>query len=423
MEGRTANYQSTLAWLYGLEIKRGMDFRLERLTPVMERLGHPERSFPAVHVAGTNGKGSTAAMLHAVYTRAGYCTGLYTSPHLLSFRERIRVGREKIAEADVVRWVNAVRDAMSDAGVDLTFFEITTLAAFLEFRARDVDLAVVEVGMGGRLDATNVVRTVAAVITSIGLDHRRFLGDTIAEIASEKAGILRTDAPLVTGELPDDALAVVAQRVAETGSRWLHYGKDFGPDVLVDGRAVQPRLRGPYQRVNAAVAAAVTTALSETFPVPAQALAEGITSVRWPGRLEELPGPPRTILDAAHNPQAINALLGALGSLDLVPPRVLLFGVLADKDWQEMLCHLVPVFDRVVLVPVDNPRSLDPRLARPLVDGLRPCELGASAADGLRLARSACAGRGTIVVTGSIFLVAEVYRLCGGAEDPFADER
>lgn len=413
------SYEDTIAWLYGLEARRGMDFRLERLAPVLSWLGHPELAFPSIHVAGTNGKGSTAAMLHSIYTAAGYNVGLYTSPHLLSFRERIRVA-QPIVEADVVRWVDGVRDAMDAADADLTFFEITTIAAFLEFRARQVDLAVVETGLGGRLDATNVVRTAAAVITSIGIDHERFLGSTVAEITAEKAGILRGNAPLVTGDLPDDALAVVARRVAETGSRWLCYGKDFGP---VDSLASLGGggLSGPHQRHNAGVATAVVAALSETFPVAAADVRRGIVTTRWPGRLEVFSRAPRVVMDAAHNPEAVACLLAALATLDLHAPRILVFGVMADKDWREMLCRLVPAFQHVVLVPVRNRRSLDPHEARALVEGLRPCKVAASAAEGLRLARLLAGARGSVVVTGSIFLVAELYRLCGGAEDPFVD--
>lgn len=397
-----------------------MDFRLERLGPVLAYLDHPELAFPSVHVAGTNGKGSTAAMLHSIYTRAGYKTGLYTSPHLLSFCERIRVAGP-ISEPDVVRWVRIVRDAMEASGVDLTFFEITTIAAFLEFRARAVDLAIVETGLGGRLDATNVVRTVAAVITSIGIDHERILGATLADIAREKAGILRSDVPLVTGELPDEALAVIAARVAETGSRWLCYGKDFGPLQSVGRPYAGEGLVGAHQRRNAGVAAAVVSVLSETFPVPEHEVRLGIVVTRWPGRLELFERRPRILVDAAHNPQAVSSLLAALESLALTGPRVLVFGVMADKAWREMLCRLVPAFEHIVLVPVEHARSLDPGAARPLVEGLRPCVVASSAAEGLRVAENLASPTGTAVITGSIFLIAEIYRSCGGADDPFAN--
>jgi dihydrofolate synthase/folylpolyglutamate synthase len=304
--------------------------------------------------------------------------------------------------------------------VDLTFFEITTLVAFLEFRAREVGLAIVETGLGGRLDATNVVRSVAAVITTIGMDHERFLGHSVGEIASEKAGILRSSVPLVTGDLPDEAMEVVAIRATAVGSRWLCYGRDFGPFGAAEGPSTTGSLLGPHQRHNAGVAAAVVSALADAFPVPADACRCGILSTRWPGRLELFPGPPLTVIDAAHNPQAVTCLLAGLETLPLESPRVLLFGVMADKDWREMLCRLVPSFQHVVLAPVDNPRSLDPRLARSLIEGLRPCRVAGSAADAWSMARELAEPRGSVVITGSIFLIGELYRLCGGAEDPFA---
>jgi dihydrofolate synthase/folylpolyglutamate synthase len=414
-------YGRTLEWLYALESRRGMDFRLERLAPVLARLGDPQAAFPVIHVAGTNGKGSTSAMLHSIYSRAGYRTGLYTSPHLLSFRERIRVGARSIAEADVVADAATIRNAAEKAAVDLTFFEIATLMAFLEFRRSQVDLAVVEVGLGGRLDATNVVRPAAAVITSIGLEHRDLLGDTLEAIAAEKAGIIKPATTVVTGPLPADAVPVVAARVAACQARWLRYGDDFGPGDLrnTDGSRLVLPLAGVHQRHNAAIAAATARALRGSFGLEDEAIVDGVTSVRWPGRLETLADAPRTIVDAAHNPHAIAALRPSLEALGLPRPRVLVFGVMADKDWPDMLAALVPLFDHVVLSPVDTPRALDPRRAMSLIADFRPCEVAESAPAALAAARRRVGRDGAIVVTGSIFLVAELYRACGGVEDPF----
>ena len=183
-------YEQTLADLYALEAKKGMDFRLSRLDPVLEALGHPERAFACVHLAGTNGKGSTAAMIEAALRAGGHRTGLYTSPHLVSFRERIRIGGVPITREAVVRQVEAVRAASARTGADLTYFEIATLAAFLELREREVEVAVLEAGLGGRLDVTNVAHGDVAVVTSVGIDHAEFLGHTIAEVAREKAAII-----------------------------------------------------------------------------------------------------------------------------------------------------------------------------------------------------------------------------------------
>jgi len=418
-------YGRTLEWLYALESRRGMDFRLERLAPVLARLGDPQTAFPAVHVGGTNGKGSTSAMLQSIYSRAGYRTGLYTSPHLLSFRERIRVGSRSISERDVVGDALAVRAAAERVGVDLTFFEIATIMAFLEFRRCEVDLAIVEVGLGGRLDATNVVRPAATVITSIGLEHRELLGDTIEAIAAEKAGIIKPGTTVVTGRLTTEALAVVGERVAACDARWLRYGDDFGPGDLraADGRAFEVPLAGSHQLHNAAVAVATARALTGPFPLQEFAIAQGVSSVRWPGRLEALAVEPRTLVDVAHNPEAISALRASLETLGLPRPRVLVFGVMADKDWPAMLTSLVPLFDHVVLSPVSTPRALDPRRAASVIADFRPYEVTESAGAALAVAGRRAGRDGAIVVTGSIFLVAELYRDCGGAEDPFDDGR
>lgn len=415
------SYDRTIEWLYALEARRGMDFRLERLAPVLARLGHPESAFPAIHIAGTNGKGSTAAMLHAIYSRAGYRTGLYTSPHLLTFTERIRVNDSLVAEADVVGFTEEVSAAATAVGAELTFFEIATLMAFLEFRRRQVDLAVVETGLGGRLDATNVVRSSAAVITSIGLEHCDILGETIEMIAGEKAGIIKSGTVVVTGALPTEAQAVVGARAEAEGARWLHHGRDFDEHevraLALSGAPVA--LGGAHQLHNASLAVAVVRALAASFPVPETAITEGLRQVRWPGRLEALGSSPLTLVDAAHNPHAVDALVSTLESLALPRPRVLVFGVMSDKDWPRMLRRLVPLFDRVVLVPVANRRALDPSGALALSSDLRPTETADGAAAGLDHARELAAHGGSVVVTGSIFLVAEIYRQCGGGDDPF----
>lgn len=418
-------YGRTLDWLYSLEARRGMDFRLERLHPVLAALADPQSAFPAVHVAGTNGKGSTAAMLHAIYRAAGYRPGLYTSPHLLSFRERIRVDADMIAEPAVVEHVERVQDAARAAGADLTFFEITTIVAFLEFRRREVDLAVVEVGLGGRLDATNVVRSAASVIATVGLEHRQYLGDTLAAIAREKAGIIKAGVPVVAGRMPDEAARVLTEVSAVVGAPACRYGEDFDESILRDASGVPltVSLPGDYQRHNAAVVVATVKVLRERFGVDDCAITAGLASTRWPGRFETLCQRPRTIVDAAHNPAAAAVLRRELEAGALPRPRALVFGVMADKDWRDMLIELAPFFDEVVLVPVGNHRSLDPRRALEVATDFLPATVAPSAAAGWREAARRVGGAGAVVVTGSIFLVAELYGECGGSDNPFEDPR
>jgi dihydrofolate synthase/folylpolyglutamate synthase len=401
-------YRETLQRLYALEGRLGMDFRLERLEPVLGELDHPELAFESIHIGGTNGKGSTAAMVHSVLTRSGHRCGMYTSPHLTSFRERIRVGDSYIAQDDVVRLAARVEDAAGSVGVTLTFFEIVTIMAFLAFREAGIDLAVVEVGLGGRLDATNVVRSSVVAITSIALDHAEYLGATVAEVAREKAGIIKPDAVLVTGPLPDAAMAPIDARVRELGVRWQRFGRDFGLD-----EDLRPRLPGPHQLENAAVAAACVRALRATRDIGESRIREGVAAAVWPGRFDVVGERPTVVFDGAHNPHAARALVEAIEEQRLGRPRILVFGVMADKDWAEMLGILAPRFDRVLLVPVARRRALDPRIAATAVASEAAPEVAVSIAAGLNEASAIAGTGGAVVVTGSIFLIGEAYQVIG----------
>ncbi len=402
-------YQQTIDWLCSLDALRGMDFRLERLHAALGALGNPERGLAAIQVAGTNGKGSTAAMIHSVYSEAGYRCGLFTSPHLQTFRERIRVGADFIDEDRVVDLAERVKWAGSQVEAELTFFEFGTLMALLEFSLADLDMAVFETGLGGRLDATSVVDSVASVISSIGLDHCEWLGDSEEEIAREKAGIIRAGVPVVTGRMQPGPQVVIGGVARELGSRWLRWGRDFGPSS-------ESGLEGKVQRHNAGLAAALIRVLADRFPVDDEQLRLGLENVRWPGRLETVANEPWVVLDVAHNPQSVSLLVEELCELDLPRPLVLVLGVMADKDWGEMACLLFPIADRVVLVPVDNPRALDPGQLVKLADGLLPWELAETARAGLRSARSAAGREGSVLVTGSVFLVGELYREAAGRD-------
>jgi len=406
-------YEQTISWLYSLQGKLGMDFRLERLGPVLESLEHPERSFPSLHVGGTNGKGSTSAMLRSILEQAGYCTGLYTSPHLRTFRERIRVGSDLISESAVVAHVDRVREAARDANVELTYFEIATLIAFIEFRSKGIDLAVVEVGLGGRLDATNVVDSIGVAITSIGLDHGEYLGDTIEKVAWEKAGILKPGVPAVVGPIGAAALGALEERAGEIGIRLQVCGRDFDAEPA---RGVA--LSGRHQLENAAVARALLKSVEAEFPVSDLQVGNGLARVRWPGRFEVVTRDPFTILDAGHNPDAMSALVAALDEIHAPEPRVLVYGVMADKDWREMLNRLSGRFDRVVCVPVKQARALDPKIAADYLRARSQPTVATCIEEGLNEATRLAGVEGTVVVTGSVFLVGEVYEgIAASAED------
>ncbi|HYC56784.1 MAG TPA: folylpolyglutamate synthase/dihydrofolate synthase family protein [Candidatus Binatia bacterium] len=421
----TATYEEILDWLYNLEARRGMDFRLARLEPVLDRLGHPERAFACVHVAGTNGKGSTSAMIESALRAGGYRTGLYTSPHLVSFRERIRIAnrgdRQSFAPAaapisrrEVVSSVTAVRVAMEAARQELTFFEIVTLAAFVAMRAREVEVAVIEAGLGGRLDATNVARGEVCAITSIGIDHAEYLGDTIEKIAFEKAGIVKPGSVLVTGALPAAAMPVIEQRIAETGARWLAYGRDFGDFAPMAQAQRQGRaMLGEHQLRNAAVAQAALAQLDSRFPVAPEVRERAIVEARWPGRLEIIDGRPPVILDAAHNPEAAAVLARALEAEPSARrPRVLVFAAMADKDWRSMLEELRASVDAAVFVALPMTRAQAPQK---LCEAWPSAHVASSPEEGLALARELSTSAGSVVVAGSIFLLGHLYRSAGGA--------
>ena len=321
----------------------------------------------------------------------------------------IRIADTWISESDVVRYFAVVQDAARSVGVALTFFEIATIMAFLAYRDAAVDVAVVEVGLGGRLDATNVVSSVVTSITSIALDHAEYLGSSIAEVAREKAGLIKAGSVLVTGALPDEACGSIKQRVRELGVEWLRFGRDFEIEANL-----RPRLAGLHQRQNAAVAAACVRALPDALRPGEEAIRAGIAAAAWPGRFEPVAERPAVVLDAAHNPHAARALLDTVESQSWGRPRVLVFGVMADKDWRSMLDILAPSFDHVVLVSVSRARALDPRIAAAALGPEVGATVAVSIAAGLNEATSIAGTGGAVVVTGSIFLIGEAYGVTGG---------
>lgn len=308
---RFREYAEVREYLYALKA-RGVKVGLERMQVLARLLGHPERCFPVLHVAGTNGKGSTSAMLEAILRRAGWRTGLYTSPHLVHQAERIQVNRQPITEERIVHYVNEMHSKIEAAGglspEDFpSFFEFMTGMAFLDFAERRVDVAVVEVGLGGRLDATNIVDPEVSVVTSIGFDHVEILGRTLAAIAGEKAGILKPGKPVVMGRLPPEAAEVV-RRVAQERGCALHAVEEvFGPDTEAYPRT---NLEGDYQRWNAGTATVAARVVGERFGLTREGIESALQRVTWMGRWERLrlPGGRELILDASHNPEGAEVL-------------------------------------------------------------------------------------------------------------------
>jgi dihydrofolate synthase / folylpolyglutamate synthase len=417
-----AAYQDTVAWLQGLEVARGWDLTLGRMRAALALRGHPEARLPAIHVAGTNGKGSTAAMLEAMLRAAGHRTGLYTSPHLVDFCERIRVDGRTIPPDVVVELTAALRAGLEPAGIALTHFEFTTLLAFEWLAARRVDVAVLEVGLGGRLDATNVIEPAVTAITAIGRDHEAWLGSTLGAIAAEKAGILKPGIPLALGVVPPEADAVIRARAAAVGAPVLAVGEDARLEDGAEGllftapgvrwAALRPALAGGFQRANAAVALAAAALARARFALPEEAVRRGLAEVRWPGRLAIVRERPRVVLDGAHNPDGARALASELPGLARGGPVTLVFAVMADKAWEAMLESLGPHLARAICTRVGR-RAADPVRVAAALASSRPARAVAEPRAALAAALAETPADGTVLVAGSLFLVGEAYAMLG----------
>jgi len=388
----------------------GVDLGLDRVRLALSRLGDPQTRFAAVQIAGTNGKGSTAAMTEAILREAGLRTGLYSSPHLARFTERIRVdGRE----ADGGR-LAALDRLVVATEVPLTYFEIATVLAFLAMAEAGVEIAVLETGLGGRLDAVTTCVPCATAITSIGLDHTEYLGDTLASIAREKAGILKPDVPCFVGRLPPEADDEIARAADAARAPLFRFGRDFGPPPFPTA------LSGAHQKENAALAAQLARAAGRHLgrPIADRALARGLDGVRWPGRCERVGDD--LLLDCAHNVDGARALAATLPALAPGRRLVLVVSIVGDKDADAMLAALAPVAAAVVATRSDNPRALAPEglaeTARRHVADTVACDDPAAALDEAR--RRAGPG-GLVVVCGSMFLVGMLRaRVLGEPVDP-----
>jgi len=436
---------------------RGSNFGLERMERLMARLGHPQRSFQIVHVAGTNGKGSTAALIESGLRASGKTTGLYTSPHLARFNERLRINGAEVSDTGFAAALEEVRAAnewlveREGRQAHPTFFESVTAVAFCGFRNAQVDWGIVEVGLGGRLDATNVVNPALAVITPIELDHERFLGKDKASIAAEKAGILKLGTRVVVAPQRPEAWAVIEERAKQLGVEVIRIGHDWRAEGLSerrgcyrfearksrDGFAVEGAggparspaestlestaesplgkaieiavpLAGEHQVWNALTAVASLDALG----VPLTAISAGIEQTEWPGRLERLPGPPEILLDAAHNPAGARALANFLTKHESGRRIHLIYGAARDKAIDEVASTIFPCADRVILTRSAVARSASPQTLLAITDHHHEhISLSRNVDEAIEQARSEASADDLIVVTGSIFLVGEAREL------------
>jgi dihydrofolate synthase/folylpolyglutamate synthase len=431
-------YDEAITWLDSLE-SLGIRPGLERITALLDRLGNPQRDFPSVLVAGTNGKGSVVAFLASILRQAGWEAGVYTSPHLVRFEERIRIGSDPIPPADLAALTREVRGAVAahrnSGGAPPTYFEATTALAFLHFSRRRVPIAVLEVGMGGRYDATNVVTPLACAITSVSLDHTRWLGQTVAEIAHQKAGILKAGVPAAVSAQEAAAREVIRGEAARAGAPLIETAAcevrgaasdppRFSLRTPAGGNYpdLAPSLRGDHQVENATLAVLLAEVLRRGgfSGIDPGSVSRGLGAAVWPGRLDLIPAlgegtGPDLLLDGAHNPAGCAILAAYLSRYQARRPRrALLFAAMRDKPAAEMLGILKPVFDAAVVTSLPVARGAPP------ADLLRiASEAGLTATCEPDLARSfdrasGLAGPGGLLVaSGSLYLVGEVMKRLG----------
>jgi dihydrofolate synthase / folylpolyglutamate synthase len=415
------SYSETLNTIYNL---RGgvIDLRLDRMSQALALFDHPEKQFPSFHIAGTNGKGSTAAMLHRILSQSGYRVALYTSPHLASFTERIRVGDEEIVPNEVVALAQEIWDRTAVANVPLTFFEFVTVMAFIHFARQKIDVAVVEVGLGGRLDATNLVRPVVSLISTISKDHEAYLGSELLSIAREKGGIIKHGVPVICGALATDVAALLKDIADERNAPSYFLGRDFifslKNEGLFDYRGLKWRLsgldialRGKHQKRNAALALAALEIAAHDFPVKESALREGLRTVRWPGRFEIVRDHLTIVLDGAHNGEGVRALIEELASFREQRKVRLLFAAMEDKDWRLMLESLSEVVDEIVLTRVNMERSADPFHLASQLSGKIPHRAIGNAPSALEYILNRAESDDIILIAGSLYLIGEIRPL------------
>lgn len=405
----------------------GIRWGLERTERLLAAVGNPQRRFRAIHVGGTNGKGSVSATLASVLGRAGHRVGLYTSPHLCTFRERIQVAGAPISESVLVAAARRLWPAIERE--EASFFEATTALAFLIFAEAGVEVAVVEVGLGGRLDSTNVIAPEVVVLTNVAIDHVDYLGGTLASIAREKAGIIKPGVPVVTGERAAEISEILRQRAEEVGAPFYPLAPASVADVAVspagtrfrlqteslDELELQTPLIGEHQAWNAALALRALELLPRDLRPGREAVVRGVAGVRWPGRLqwEQIQGRD-WIFDVAHNPAGIGALLEAVGRLAVKEPLVAVVGILGDKDWGAMVSLLQERVDRLILTtPPSAPagRCWDPERALEVLPPGR-ARVVRDFSMALEVARGEAA-EGTVLVTGSFHTVGDALAELG----------
>lgn len=415
------SYSQAIQFLYELQLF-GAKLGLENTHHLAALAGNPHHQLQFVHVAGTNGKGSTCAFLESIYRSAGLRVGLFTSPHLISFAERIQINRRWISHDDVSRWVAQLQKWLQAFPKDQhpTFFEVVTVMALSYFAEQHCDLVIWETGLGGRLDATNIVSPIASVITNIDFDHEKWLGQSLAEIASEKAGIIKPGVPLITAEQKPEPLQTIQLHAQHLHAPLFHVTSEDLHQPLLDG--IQLPLAGEHQRWNAALA--LKTVSVAPIQVNPSSIRDGLLHAHWPGRLQIVrPHPGRVIvLDGAHNPAGAKALRTTIEKEFPSSLPTFVMGVMRDKNWKAISQILSPLASRFLLVPVSSERSADPTLLRDSVSQANP-SAEVRSFEALSHALAASANDPLVIITGSLHLIGEAMEQLNLVPSPISDER
>lgn len=393
------NYERTQPQRYAPET-----LSLDRVNRLLDQLGRPDRAYRSIHIAGTKGKGSTAAMIESCLRAAGYRTGFYTSPHLHTFRERMRVDNELIPCEEFAQLVDELEPHLN-AVEGVTWFELVTTLAFMFFARSQIDVAVLEVGLGGRFDATNVVTPIVSVITSLSMDHMNLLGNTLEQIAFEKAGIIKRRVPVVSAPQAPEALDVI-RRVARVRGAPLNVAPPLPSSPELQEREWRLPLLGAHQIVNASVAVdALRIADKRGLAVSGEAIRRGLETVKWPGRLETLSRDPLLVVDGAHNSDSAQKLAAALREVFHTDKWTLIVGISADKDIPAILDELLPIAERIIVTRASNSRAASIAALGALViqRGYEPVP-AATVAEALEIAQH---DHAPIIITGSLFTVAD----------------
>lgn len=403
---------------------------------MMEILGEPQKSFRTIHIAGTNGKGSTATVLSSILKESGYKVGLFTSPHLISFTERIRINNVQITEQSVIALAGKIRGLIERSDLKPTFFEFVTAMTFHYFASEDVDLGIIETGMGGRFDSTNVIEPDISIITNIGMDHSEFLGNTISDITFEKAGIIKPKVPVITASKDPDVVKQLSDIAAERGSEIHVYDRDFMGSLLsMDDRHLEFNytghkcydnlslaLSGKYQLFNACTAIRASELLRQKgFSIPDRAISKGLSKVKLEGRFEYVSEDPPIIIDGAHNPDAIISLSASLG--DLLPGKkiILVLGVMNDKDIAGIIGPIIHNADTIILTSAAYERSASPQRLAEIIQSLNGYGIKGNAeisstenvTEAINLAKTRCDEDSVILITGSFYTTGEAKELLG----------